>query len=177
MIVVPVYPEYGDISVLPAVNGKAVSGLKADLGLTVIAPNQSEYLVPFRIDAGAGCSTISSARAERLGLFRPDDVIAEVKFRTATGEAIPQTVRLGKVWVRLPFLRPEPFEWPILFLTTKPLSSPCQLGMPTRFGWRSLRSGIPFRRDSKFEFALRYCHNFPSHPSRAIIVFTSTDSA
>jgi hypothetical protein len=129
MIVVPVYPVYGDISVLPPVNGKAVSGLQANLGITVIAPNESEFLVPFRIDPGAGCSMISLARGERLKLLRPDDVITQVKLRTATGEAITQTVRVGKLQVRLPLLRPQPFEWPVVFIQTKPLSSPSQLGM------------------------------------------------
>jgi hypothetical protein len=129
MIVVPVYPVHGDISVLPPLNGKPVSGLQADLGITLIAPNESEFLVPFRIDPGAGCSMISMARAERLGLLRPEDTIKEVKLRTATGDAITQTVRVGKLIARLPSLRAEPFDWPVFFLPSKPLSSPSQLGL------------------------------------------------
>jgi hypothetical protein len=129
MIVVPIYPVHGDISVLPPVSGKPVSGLHADLGIRVIAPNESEYLVPFRIDPGAGCSMMSMERAERLKLLRPDDVITEAKLRTATGVAVTQTVRVGKLRALLPSLRSEPFEWPVVFLLTKPLSSPSLLGL------------------------------------------------
>jgi hypothetical protein len=97
MILVPVYPEYGDISVLPSVTGKIVSGLRAYLDITVIAPNENESLVPFRIDSGASCSMMSAAKGELLGLFRPDDVITHCKIRLSTGDAITQTVRVGKL--------------------------------------------------------------------------------
>lgn len=129
MIVVPIYPEYGEISVLSRANGKHVSGLKADLCLTLIALNHTEYLVPFRIDSGASCSSMSMARAERLGLLRPDDLITEIKIRSAVGDPVRQTVRLGKLHVRLPLLRDQAFEWPVLFLESKPLSNPPQLGL------------------------------------------------
>jgi hypothetical protein len=129
MIIVPILPIYGGYAVLPPVEGKVVSGLKANLDLILVTANESERLVPFRIDPGATCSTMSLAHAERLGLLKPEDQIADLRVRTASEAAIEQTLRIGKLIVRLPSLRASPFEWPAVFNPTMPSTNPPLLGL------------------------------------------------
>ena len=129
-LVVPILPVRGRIAVLPSPDGRIVSGLSVTFAVEVVVegrPGQTDLL---RLDTGAACSSMSLARAERLGLLRDTDTIAEAVVRTAGTGAKSTSVRLGRLPVRIPAVRDEPFEWPVLFHKSWPETHPTLLGLP-----------------------------------------------
>lgn len=129
MVVVPILPRRGAYSVIPSPDGRPVSGLFADLALELETAAGGSRLEPFRIDPGAGCSGMSLARATQLGILRNDDRIVSLRTRTAGATAATSTVRIGRLIVRLPFLRADPFDWPVIFHPGWPASNPALLGL------------------------------------------------
>lgn len=128
-LVVPLIPVRGQLAVLPSADGKVVSGLMASFSFEITIPDRPGQLAFARIDTGAACSGMSLARAERFGLLRADDVVAEIPVRTAGAVATKARVRLGRMPVRMAALRDEPFEWPIIFHESWPDAHPILLGV------------------------------------------------
>lgn len=128
MMFVPILPVRGEHDVLPSPDGKPVSGLKADVTLTIVGRGGLEQLFPFRIDTGAACSGMSLRRGQLLGLLRDDDRLVRTTTRTATGTATEET-RIGRLVTRLPLLADQLFEWPFMFHPDWPVGGPALLGL------------------------------------------------
>jgi hypothetical protein len=128
MMFVPILPVRGEHEILPSPDGRPVSGLKADLALTLVGRGGLEQLFPFRIDTGAACSGMSLRRGQLLGLLDDDDRLVRTTTRTAAGTTTEE-VRIGRLIVRLPLLRDRPFEWPVMFYPGWTVGSPALLGL------------------------------------------------
>lgn len=129
MLVVPILPVRGSVSVLPSSDGRTVSGLIVNLDLELAGSLSPRLLQTFRLDTGTACSAMSLAKAERLGLLRDEDVVTEMSVRTAGTTARLTRVRLGRLTARIPAVQNDPFVWPILFHESWPESHPTLLGL------------------------------------------------
>ena len=129
MLVVPIIPVRGSVPVLPSSDGRTVSGLIVNLDLELAGSLSARILQTFRLDTGTACSAMSLAKAERLGLLRDDDVVTEMNVRTAGTTARLTRVRMGRLVARIPAVRSEVFEWPILYHESWPEVHPTLLGL------------------------------------------------
>jgi hypothetical protein len=115
MLTVPIWPIRGDHPLLPSSDGRPVTGLVANVDLLLPESKRPGTPWPFRIDTGAPCVGVSLVRAEKLGLLRYSDRTVELRVGSADIEVSPESVRIGRVAAKLPALREEPFDWPVIF--------------------------------------------------------------
>lgn len=129
MLVVPPLPKRGAYSLLPTADGKPVSGLSAYLSIQLVDSIFPTMPHLFVLDTGTACSGISLAKAERLGLLRDSDRLIKLRVGTASQEPKLQQVRIGRLAARIPNLRSEPFDWPVIFYPEWPGTRPLLLGL------------------------------------------------